>query len=292
MMKLYRLFTPIDLPPSFNQSDKELLMITTYTKTALFTAVTSFVTIISLSSTVAFAQEPVTTVPASAEDKTGISVGINVIAENSGYDIDDDVTILPSLFYDNGTFYARGSQFGGYLINDDKNELSGFIQPGGSQFDPDDADGALKELDERKWSGMAGVSYLRRTPIGGFRGQVATDITGHSEGTVARLTYLARLNPGKWTIYPSVGLEWANEDYNEYYYGVTQKESDKSGIKTYSPDSSISPYVSVNATYEINKDWDLFLGQSINYLSDEQHDSPMVDDRVGYRTTLGVLYKF
>lgn len=261
-------------------------MITTYTKPALLLASLG---LIGLASTAAQAQAPVTS-PASEE--SGLRVGVNVIAESSAYDRDNEVSILPSLFYDNGQIYARGSQFGGYLVNDGTNEVAGFIQPGGSKFDPDDADGALKELDERKWSGMVGASYLRRTPIGGFRGQIATDVTGRSEGTVARLTYLAKLTPGKWTIYPSAGLEWVSEDYNEYYYGVTQKESNKSGIRRYSPDSSVSPYVSVNATYEVNNNWDLFLGQNITYLNDEQYDSPMVDDRVDYRTTLGVLYKF
>lgn len=261
---------------------------TTSTKTALLTTAMS---LIAVAATSAHAQTPATTAPV-ATDKIGLSVGVNVISSKSAYDMDDEVTVLPSLFYDNGTVYARGSQFGGYLINDGTNEVAGFLQLAGGHFDPDEAEGALGELDERKVSAMAGASYLRSTPYGGLRAQIATDISGRSEGTLARLTYIARLSPGKWTIYPSAGLEWVSEDYNAYYYGVSQKESDKSGVRAYSPDSSINPYVSVNGTYAVNNDWDVFLGQSITYLSDEQHDSPMVDDRMDYRTTLGILYKF
>lgn len=252
-------------------------------------------TIIATSATLlavsAYAQTSVTSTPA-VNNHNGLSIGINVIGEKSAYDQDDQVSVLPSLFYDNGQVYARGSQFGGYIIDDGANELSGYLQPAGSTFDPGDADGALRQLDKRKASVMAGVSYLRTTPIGGFRGQLATDVTGRSEGTIAKLTYLAKLTPGKWTIYPSAGLEWVDSDYNEYYYGISSKESAKSGINTYSPDSSISPYISVNGMYAINQDWDLFLGQSISYLADEQYDSPMVDDRMDYRTTVGMLYKF
>lgn len=262
---------------------------TKMTQTALNTAVLS-AGIMMLATTAAQAA-PTTTSTASSE-KMGLSVGINLRAEKSAYDMDNTTSVLPSLFYDNGQVYARGSQFGGYLINDDVNEVAGFIQPGGSQFDPDDADGAMAQLDERKWSGMVGASYMRKTPVGGFRGQIATDITGRSEGTVARLTYLARLNPGKWTIYPSAGLEWVDKNYNEYYYGISEKESAKSGLNPYKPDSSISPYVSINGTYDLNKDWDIFVGQSINYLADEQRDSPMVDDRFNFTTTVGVMYEF
>lgn len=237
--------------------------------------------------------ESTPTVSTNENDKLGVQLGVNLRWNNSAYDLDDnDLSVLPSIFFDNGKYYARGNQIGTYLVNDGSNEVLAFVQPGGTSFDPDDAKGNLAQLDERKWSGLVGASYMRTTPIGGFRAQLSTDVTGHSEGTIARLTYLAKLTPGKWTIYPSAGLEWVDSNYNEYYYGISQKEANKSGLDSYKPDSSISPYISVNGTYTINKDWDLFLGQSVNFLADEQRDSPMVDDRVDYKTTLGLLYQF
>lgn len=232
-------------------------------------------------------------VSTNADDKPGLQLGINARINNSAYDVDsNNIAVLPSLFYDNGKYYGRGNQFGTYLVNDRSNEVLAFIQPNGISFDPDDASGDLALLEERKWSGLLGASYMRTTPIGGFRAQVATDITGRSKGTTARLTYLAKLTPGKWTIYPSAGLEWVDSNYNDYYYGISQKEANKTSLEVYQPDSSISPYISVNGTYHINKDWDLFLGQNIKFLADEQRDSPMVKDRVDYTTTLGLLYAF
>lgn len=242
---------------------------------------------------IAQAQTTTPMVPSTDSEKTGLQLGVNARINVSAYDLEDTNTqVLPSLFYDDGKYFARGSQLGTYLVNDDKDEVLAFVQAGGPSFDPDDAEGDLAELDERKWSGLLGVSYMRSTPYGGFRAQLSTDVTGHSEGTVGRLTYLAKLTPGKWVVYPSAGIEWVNSDYNEYYYGISQKEADKSGLERYKPDSSISPYLSVNGTYDINKDWDLFLGQSVKYLADEQHDSPMVDDRIDYTTTIGFLYQF
>lgn len=227
------------------------------------------------------------------DDKIGLSVGINVIAGNSPYDVDDNnVTVLPSVFYDNHKIYARGSKLGSYIVKDDKNEFAAFIQPSGNTFDPDDAKAPLSGLDERKWSGMVGLEYMRTTPYGAFRGQIARDVLGNSEGTVAKLSYLAKVTKGDLTVYPSAGVEWVNDTYNQYYYGVSSDESTRTGIKTYSPDSSISPFLSINAFYDINKDWSLFLGQNISYLADEQNDSPIVDNRTNYRTTLGVMYNF
>ena len=221
-----------------------------------------------------------------------VSVGANVMGTWSAYDTDNDVMVLPSLFYDNNRFYARGAQLGAYLVNDGTNEVALYAQPMGTSFDPDDANGSLQGLDERDISAAAGVSYLRRTPVGGFRGQVATDILGKSDGTTARLTYLARFNTDRLTVYPSVGLEWRNQDYNDYYYGVDSNESARSGTASYSPDDSIHPYVNVSANYEFNDKWSGFASQSLDYLSDEAYDSPMVDSRTEARTTLGVLYTF
>ncbi len=255
-------------------------------------AITLALGVLTLASTSAQA-ESAPTVSTSDNDKLGLQLGVNLRWNNSAYDLDgNEVSVLPSMFYDDGKYYARGSQLGTYLVNDRDNEVLAFVQPGGENFDPDDAKGDLAQLDERKWSGLIGASYMRATPIGGFRAQLSTDITGRSEGTVARLTYLARLNPGKWTIYPSAGLEWVNSNYNEYYYGISQKEANKTSLDAYKPGSSISPYLSVNGIYDINKDWDLFLGQSVKFLADEQRDSPMVDEKVSYTTTLGLMYQF
>ncbi|WP_201585818.1 MipA/OmpV family protein [Psychrobacter jeotgali] len=229
-----------------------------------------------------------------ADQDAELSVGANVMIVRSGYDMDDstEVRVLPGVFYDNNKIYARGAQAGAYLINDGTNQLSAYAQLAGTQFDPDDANGALQGLDERKWSAAAGVTYLRRTPIGGFRGQIATDVLGRNDGTFGRLTYLARINKDKLTVYPSIGVEWNNKDYNDYYYGVSAAESARTGVNTYSPSSSFNPYINISANYDINERWAGFANQSLSYLSDEQYDSPMVDSRTESRTTIGLLYKF
>ena len=228
-----------------------------------------------------------------ADQDAELSVGANVVITNSAYDVDgSDVRVLPSVFYDNNKFYARGAQAGAYLINDGTNQLSAYAQLAGNEFDPEDANGALSGLDKRKASAAAGVTYLRRTPIGGFRGQFATDILGRNDGNLARLTYLAKFTKDKLTVYPSVGVEWHDESYNDYYYGVSNTESARTGVAAYSPSQSFNPYVSVSANYDINDKWAGFASQTLDYLSDEQYDSPMVDSRTESTTTLGLLYKF
>ena len=227
------------------------------------------------------------------EKDAELSVGVNVLYANTAYDTDENqVQVLPSVFYDNNKVYARGATAGAYLINDGTNQLSATIQLSGNSFDPDDANGALQGLDERKISAAAGLSYQRRTPVGGLRAQIATDVLDRSGGNTARLSYLARISKNKLTVYPSIGFEYQDADYNEYYYGVSAEESARTGIATYESNSSLSPYVNVSANYDFSKKWAGFFNQSLSYLSNEQYDSPMVDSRTEATTTLGLLYKF
>lgn len=222
-----------------------------------------------------------------------LSVGVNVLYAKTAYDTDgSEVRVLPGVFYDNNRFYARGAQAGAYLINDGTNQLSATVQLDGNSFDPDDANGALAGLDERKLSASAGFSYQRLTPIGGFRAQIATDVLDRSGGNTARLTYLAKISKNKLTVYPSFGFEFHDDDYNNYYYGVSDEESARTGVAAYSSNNSLNPYVNVSANYDFNKRFAGFFNQSLSYLPNEQYDSPMVDSRTDSTTTLGLLYKF
>lgn len=270
------MFTPSTLSPTFSRA-----LLSTLTATILFGTA-------SLSSAAIFNKNLPT------DKDAQLSVGVNVMAINSAYDLEDsiDVRVLPGVFYDNNRVYARGAQAGAYLINDGSNQLSAYAQLSGSEFDPDDARGALKGLDKRKASADAGLTYLRRTPIGGFRAQIATDVLDHSGGNSARLTYLAKITKDKLTVYPSIGFEYHDTDYNEYYYGVTDKESEKTGVAAYTSNSSLNPYINISANYDFNERWAGFANQSLSYLPNEQYDSPMVDSRTDATTTLGLLYKF
>jgi outer membrane protein len=202
---------------------------------------------------------------------------------------------MPQAFYDNNRFYIEGSEAGYYPYKDAQNEWRLTASYDSRSFDPDDAStAALKGLDERKWSAMVGTSYMRITPYGGFKAQLETDALGRSDGTSAKVAHLSRFKAmdDKITIYPELGLQWYNDKYNNYYFGVSEQESLRTGIKTYNADSSITPYINVSASYAISPRWSAFISQHLEYLSDEQKDSPLVDNRVDSKTKIGFNYQF
>lgn len=229
------------------------------------------------------------------DDNARLSVGLNASYNQLGYDKDSTVTVLPQAFYDNNRVYLEGSEAGVYAYKDAANEWRVSLAYDGRSFDPDDANNdALRKLDQRKWSALAGTSYMRITPYGGLKAQVETDILGRSKGTRIKLSHLSRfrLLDERLTVYPEIGLLWGSEDYNQYYYGVSQKEAARSGLPAYDADSSVRPFANISASYRINARWRVFISEGLERMSDAQKDSPLVDGSWDSRTRIGFNYQF
>ncbi len=223
----------------------------------------------------------------------GLKIGVNAVYNQAGFkNYDDKVVILPSAFYESERVYARANRLGYKLWKNDNNELSVVTQYNGVEFDPKNAKDNFHNLDERNSTFFVGASYLKKTPIGAFRGQVFTDTFGDSDGTLARLTYIAKYQKDKLSLYPSAGVQWQDKKYNDYYYGVSDKESAKTGIDKYQPKDNVHPYINVVGMYDMTDDWGLFFNQNIAYNTDEQYDSPKVDSRTKLSSAVGVTYKF
>lgn len=198
-------------------------------------------------------------------------------------------SVLPNAFYDNDRVYIEGDEAGVYLLNDDQNQIRLNAAYDGSSYDPS---GELTGLKRRKWSVMAGGSYMRITPFGGFKAQIGTDVLSRSKGTVATASYLAEINLGKWSFYPEIGMQWNDAKYNQYYYGVSQSEAQRTGIRAYQPNSNFHPYLGMAANYEISKDWSAFGTFNVDFLTKAQTNSPMIERRTDIYPSIGIKYKF
>lgn len=219
-----------------------------------------------------------------------LTVGVNLQPDFQAYKGHDvEYSVLPTLFYDNDFIYAEGDEVGFYLIEDEKNELRLNAYFDGSSYRPS---GPLSELDKREWSILAGASYMRITPLGGFKVQVGHDILNRSNGIVATLAYWTEFEAGSWSVYPELGLQWNNARYNQYYFGVSEDEAKRSDIKQYQAKKSMQPYANLIVDYRFNKNWDIFTNLSINYLSNEQYQSPMINSRYEFEPTIGLNYTF
>ncbi|WP_432480566.1 MipA/OmpV family protein [Moraxella sp. ZY200743] len=221
-----------------------------------------------------------------------LSLGLNVAYGKNAYQADDILVVSPHGFYDNNRWYIEGGEAGFYPYKDNKHHARIGLAYDGPSFNPKNSKGTLQGLDKRKASAQALISYMYVSPIGGFKAKVATDALSHHDGTVITLSHISRFEHDKFTIYPTVGVNWYDKNYNSYYYGVSSAESNRTGIDAYQPNSGFAPFASAMINYEMKDNITLFANQRIEWLASAQKNSPMTDDKITSTTRLGVSYRF
>ena len=227
-----------------------------------------------------------------AEGKMSLGAGVGVI--NSPYkQYDRDVYPVPVITYEGDNFWFRGLGGGYYLWNDEADKLSVMAYFDPMHFKQGDSDSrALRQLDKRKSTMMAGLSYVHNTQYGFLRTSIAGDTLDNSNGFIWDLAWLYRHTNGGLTLTPGIGVDYSSENYNDYYYGVSHKESNRSGLKSYDADDGWSPYLELTASYKFASDWNVYATTRYSRVSDEVKDSPMVDKSWSGLFSTGVTYSF
>lgn len=86
---------------------------------------------------------------------------------------------------------------------------------------------------------------------------------------------------------------FADDNYMESYFGVSAKQSARSGYSQYKAGAGIkSVDLSASATYLINDNWVVKGEQSVGFLVGDAADSPIVREKVQSKTMLMVGYRF
>ena len=227
-----------------------------------------------------------------AENQWSVGAGVGVI--NSPYkQYDRDIYPVPVITYEGDNFWFRGLGGGYYLWNDQTDKLSIMAYYDPTHFKPGDSDNyQLRQLDKRKSTMMAGVSWVHNTEYGFLRTALAGDTLDNSNGYIWDLAWLYRYTNGGLTLTPGIGLEYHSENYNDYYYGVSHKESRRSGLNSYDADDGWNPYLELTVSYKFAPDWNVYATGRYNRLSDEVKDSPMVDKSWTGLMSVGLTYSF
>lgn len=224
----------------------------------------------------------------------GWSLGAAALISNSPYKGDDSkVWPVPTVNYEGDNFYLRGPMVGYYLWNDqtDKLAITAYYNP--MYFRPKDSDNhRMKRLDYRKSTGMAGLSYAHYTQYGFLRTVLSGDFLDESNGITWDLAWLYRYHSGDWTITPGIGALWNSKNQNQYYYGISRKESRRSGLDHYNADSNWNPYVELSVNYQLSDSWNIYGMGRYTRLTSEIKDSPMVDKSWNGMLLTGVIYRF
>lgn len=91
----------------------------------------------------------------------------------------------------------------------------------------------------------------------------------------------------------SPNIVWADNKYNQTYFGVTSAQSAKSGFAAYTAKSGIkSVGLTVGADYKIDDNWSANATLSLNQLRGDAAKSPLVQSKSQNTFVVGVSYLF
>ncbi|XBS68273.1 MipA/OmpV family protein [Acerihabitans sp. KWT182] len=222
------------------------------------------------------------------------SLGASALYSTSPYKGGDDKVLpFPLINYDGDSVYIQGLSAGYYLWKDQQNQFSMVVEYAPWRFKPSDDDyGYMKQLDERRSTAMAGLRYRFAAPWGIIRTEYVGDILNNSNGFTADLAYQYPFTFDKLTLLPGIGAAWASSNQNDYYFGVSQQESRRSGLDEYHPGDGWSPYLELTAVYAFTESWHGSVMARYTRLSDEVKDSPMVNANSTRFVGVGLTYRF
>lgn len=229
-----------------------------------------------------------------AEGRWGFDFGLGGSVTTSEYkDVYAAGATLPLLGYEGDRFYLRGVSGGLHLFKNDMHEINVQLSYLPQRYLASwSSDHAMKQLDNRYSSMLAGLNYRLMSPYGILQATVSADVLGYSNGFIAQASYSYPVILGRLTLAPTVGVKWTSCEYNDYYYGIDSDESRASGLSEYKPDSTLSPNAGLTARLDLSENWSVFANGNLEFLNQEIYDSPMVENATKLSVGAGLLYKF
>ena len=215
---------------------------------------------------------------AAADEATGHwSVGATTAISDAPYRrYDTDVLVLPSLGYDGEHVYLRGTTVGFRFVRTEASELSITASPLGMRFRSRDSDDPqLRRLKDRDLSGLLGLAWRFKGTWGVVQAAAQKELTGHGGGTITDLSYAYPIPSGTLTLTPRVGVVHTSGALNDYYYGISRRESVRSGLDAYRAGSGNTPYVDLSAAKHWGTRWLGIAGFRYSLLPNAVSDSPM-----------------
>lgn len=233
------------------------------------------------------------TVRADSSDHWDLTVGAGVISmpEYPGSD-EQKTRFLPVVSAKYGRFQIGGETQGiGMNLVEKKDWRVGVF----ASFDLQEV---RKESDDRqRLHGLGDVDGTTR--VGAFAsytwgwltasGRISADAGGNDLGTVATLGLDARWDPTpRLTLTAGPQLTWADDEYTQTVFGISQAQALRSGLPQYKPGGGVSSIgLRFGARYRIGERWGVGATATTAQLQGDAKDSPITRDKT--QNSIGVF---
>lgn len=225
-----------------------------------------------------------------AEQRWRLGAGIN-FKQKAYRGVDIDTTAIPLLTYENDWIRFAGPTVDLKLPATRPLSLALRARYAFEDgYEPGDA-AALGGMNERKSSLWLGVAALWRTDVGNIGLDWLADASDHSNGQRLRLALEKPYRMGSFLHSPRLALNWLDDQYVDYYYGVTPSEA-RIGRPAYEGESTLSTELGLRSVYAFSREHSVYLDVSTTRLGSAIKDSPLVDRSNESALRFGYLYQF
>lgn len=226
------------------------------------------------------------------QDRFGLGLGIGSSTKLYKQE-DSNVMPLPMLDVKYGNFYIEGLNLGYTAYRNDLLAMSIFLDPlAGFPIDGGDMKRGYREIEDRETQAMLGVKADFKIDRWGGRGTAAFQAGEH--GSQAKFSIYRVFPIEKFTVIPSVFVNYFSSDFSDYYFGVSHSElrGNYNLDKSYDADGAFSVGMRVTGSYALNENLSLLLFLGIEKMSDEIKDSPLVENSTLFMAGAGAKYFF
>jgi outer membrane protein len=224
------------------------------------------------------------------------TIGVGPYIQSQPYKGADDLLLAsPVFFYDNSIVYARWTRFGVYFLGEKTEDFSwGFsltLQPRTNGYKPEDSP-YLYGMSEKKSSWEGGIAFSASYENSYIEVMYLHDLLDRYNSYITKAEIGYSLKFENISFYPSFVVIYQDKDFLNYYYGVTQKESQISNHNLYTPDSDLKYALQSYINYPINENFSAFFNARIDLISKEAKDSPLTDKDHYYSGLASLIYTF
>ena len=199
---------------------------------------------------------------------------------------------LPHIIMRQSCFFIDGLKMGYRVAEGDSGYVDLVVTPRLTHFDPKD-NAYLQGMAKRNFSVDGGISTKLRQGMIEFNLAAVNDLLDKSNGQEISVslgnTYI--LTNWMTTLTPSLGIKWQSANLVNYYYGVKPNET-RPNRPTYSGESSLNYYATLNTTALLTKRSTLFAVVEYEYFGDEIADSPLLDEEKIMSVFVGYGWQF
>ena len=222
-----------------------------------------------------------------------IGVGAGVLAQTSPYRKSDalQVQAIPAITYIGERVQILGPMAQAGLMDFGAARVAATARYRLGAYDEEDS-AYLDGLGDRKDSLFCGLA-LQAPVVAGMRASAGYehDVLDRVGGGFGRLVLRRGFQFGRWSVAPSLGLNWLSAELARHEYGVEVAEA-RADRPACRPGDAINFEPGLGLSAEWRGAWRVIANGSVECLAEELRDSPLVDESAVFHFFGGVNYTF